>query len=234
MNRRIPSAATALAALAVLLTACSEDSGASAAPDPPATSAPTSPSFTLLSDDPDYETPLAAGRYGLTVAENVDPDLPWAVVDAPAGCDHFSTHILVCGEEEQVPTVGLSYWTLHSVRPDPCKPDSEAVGTVDDAVAALRDQKHSQVSASRAVTIGGYDGLYVELRIPESFDFAQCPQFHPWDIDASGGLPYYQSAGLERLWILDLDGDLAVINLSDGKRLALAMVNAIEFVPSTD
>ena len=71
-------------------------------------------------------------------------------------------------------------------------------------------------------------------RIPEKFDFAPCPEFHPWDIDASGGLPYYQSAGLERLWILDLDGDLVVINLSDGKRLALAMVDALEFVPSTD
>ena len=56
--------------------------------------------------------------------------------------------------------------------------------------------------------------------------------FYAWDIDAEGGLPYYQSPGLERLWILDVDGELVVINLSDGKRLALAMVNAIEFVPS--
>lgn len=234
MNRRIPSAAAALAALAVLLTACSEDTGASAAPDPPATSAPTSPPFTVLSDDPDYETPLAAGRYALTVAENVDPDLPWAVVDAPAGCDHFSTHILACGDEGEEPTVGLSYWTMYAVPSDPCAGGSEPVDTVDEAVAALRSQKHSQVSDPSPATIDGYNGLYVELRIPESFDFASCPRFYAWDIDAEGGLPYYQSPGLERLWILDVDGELVVINLSDGKRLALAMVEALQFVPSTD
>ena len=92
MNRRIPRSAAALAALAALLTACSDESGASATPEPPTTSTTRRlPPFTLLSDEPDYEIPLPAGRYGLTVAENVDPDLPWAVVDAPAGCDHFST-----------------------------------------------------------------------------------------------------------------------------------------------
>ncbi len=233
MNRRFPWSAAALAALAVLLTACNDESGASATPEPPTTSTPASPPFTLLSEDPDYETPLPAGRYGLTVAENVDPDLPWAVVDAPAGCDHFGTFIFTCAGEEGTDISAVSYWTLHGVRPDPCMPGATAVDTPGDAAAAFRSQQHSQVSDPRPVTLGGYDGLYVELRIPEKLDFTKCPEFHAWDIDADGGLPYQQAPGLERLWILDLDGDLVVISGSDG-RLALAMVESLEFVPSTD
>lgn len=234
MNRRIPRLSAALAVLAALLTACSDESGASANPDQPTPTPTSSRSWTLLSDDPDYETPLPAGRYGLTVAENVNPDLPWAVVRAPAGCDHFSTQIFFCMDEDETVTASVGYWTLHAVRPDPCKPESEVVDTVDDAVAAFQEQRHSQVSQPRRVTLDGYDGLYVELRIPEKFNFAACPEFHPWDIDSEGGLPYYQSPGLERLWILDIDGDLAVINVSDWNQLARAMVESLEFVPSTD
>ena len=235
MNRRIPRSVAALAALAALLTACSDESGDSATPEQPTTSTtPPPPPFTLLSEEPDYEIPLPAGRYGLTVAKDVNPDLPWAVLDAPAGCDHFGTWIFFCLDEEETATVGISYWTLHAVHPDPCTPDVTAVDTVEDAVAAFRAQQHSQVSEPRPVTLDGHDGLYVELRIPEKFDFTACPEFHPWDIEVGLDLPYYQSPGLERLWILDIDGDLVVINMSDGKRLALAMVESLEFVPSTD
>ena len=64
MNRRFPRSAAALAALAALLTACNDESGASATPEPPTTSTPASPPFTLLSEDPDYETPCPPGATG--------------------------------------------------------------------------------------------------------------------------------------------------------------------------
>ena len=179
MNRRIPRLSAALAVLAALLTACSDESGASANPDQPTPTPTSSRSWTLLSDDPDYETPLPAGRYGLTVAENVDPDLPWAVVRAPAGCDHFSTQIFFCMDEDETVTASVGYWTLHAVRPDPCKPESEVVDTVDDAVAAFQEQRHSQVSQPRRVTLDGYDGLYVSCASPRSSTSPRAPSSTP-------------------------------------------------------
>ena len=123
MNRtdlRLSRVAAPLVAAAALLTACSDDSGGSATPEPDSTTPSSSASFTLLSDVTDSKTPLAAGRYGLTVAEDANPDLPWAVVEAPAGCDHFGTWIIDCTEREGDNPANLGYWSLHSVRQDPC------------------------------------------------------------------------------------------------------------------
>lgn len=237
MNRtdlRLSRAAASLVAAAALLTACSDDSGGSATPEPDSTAPSSSASFTLLSDVTDSETPLAAGRYGLTVAEDANPDLPWAVVEAPAGCDHFGTWIIDCTVTEGNDPAILGYWSLHSVRQDPCLSASKPVDTLDGAVAALRRQRYSRVSSPSPVTVDGYDGVLVELQIPEKFDFAACPEFHPWDIDAEGGLPYYQSPGTLSLWILDIDGDLAVIDVRDRSRLGIAMAESLELAPRTD
>jgi len=234
MRRTDLRLSAALVAAVALLAACTDESAGSAGTEPDSPTPSTSSSFTLLSEEPDFETPLAAGSYALTVAEDANPNLPWAVVEAPAGCDNFGTWILECPDEEGDSTVTLGYWSLHSVRHDPCRTASKAVDTVEDAVLALRRQRYSQVSTSDPVTVDGYDGLHVELRIPESVDFAACPQFHPWDLDAAGGLPYYQSPGMRSLWILDIDGDLGVLDVSEAKRLGVALVESLEFVPRTD
>lgn len=236
MNRSTHRLACALVAGATLLTACSDSADSTDSAEstgPPSARPGSSPSFTLLSEHPGYETPLPAGRYGLTVAEGANPDLPWAVVEAPAGCDHFGTWILDCPEQAGKEPATLAYWALHSVRPDPCVAKSKVVDTVQDAVSALRGQRYSRVSAPSPAGLGGYDATLVELQIPKAA-FDACPEFHPWDIDPDGGLPYYQSPGTLSLWIVDIDGDLAVIDVRDRSRLGIALAESLEFVARTE
>ena len=63
------------------------------------------------------------------------------------------------------------------VHPDPClrrddPPDSGS--TVEDFIAALDAQLVTEMSAPEPVSVGGYDGQYVELAVPASFRFAPC------------------------------------------------------------
>ena len=74
-------------------------------------------------------------------------------------------------------------------------PGATAVDTLGDAAAAFRTQQHSQVSEPRPVTLGGYDGLYVELRIPEKFDFAACPSSTHGTSTPTGACPTSRPQG---------------------------------------
>ncbi len=233
MNRLVSAQTTALVAMLALLTACTDDPETTTADDTPTASA--SPAdWTPVPEDSDEILP--AGRYGLTVAENVLPDLPWAVVDTPDGFGHFFNWILA--DEGPAGGGAVSYWTLHAVYQDPCaSQDVKVVETVEEAATAFQAQRGSKVSVPRPVTLDGYRGLYLELEIPETTNFAACPEYHPWDIDAAGGLPYVQGPGTERLWILDIDGDLAVIDASEDAETPEAasqqlttMVESIDFV----
>ncbi len=245
-----PPLTAALAAI-VTLAACSSDGDTgSSAGDDTKTSAPTQESPTEPAPSPTGWTPLpldgdegtlpdegtlAPGRYGLTVAENVVPELPWAVVDTPEGFGHFSAWILAA--EDPQGRRAVSYWTVHAVYRDPCESAVVEVDTVEDAAAAFLAQPRSKVSAPTQVTLDGYQGLYLELEVPEGTDFADCPKYHPWDIDASGGLPYWQSSGLERLWILDVEGEVVILNGSEGPDILepaseqlTDMVESVDFI----
>ncbi len=248
MNRRLPRLTTVLATLASagLLVACSDDTGAGAGAEPTtdATSESPPPSETAAQDwtrlsEVEKEA-IAPGRYGLTVAEDVLPDLPVAVIDVPVGCSHFAGWIVTCADRDDQAHGGVGYWTLHAVYEDPCTSSAVAVATVEDAAAAFRAQRRSEVTKPRPVSLGGYDGLYLELVVPEDTDFAACPQYHPWDIDPAGGLPYLQKPGRERLWLLEVDGDTVVLDVSEDKGVSAptraqltSMVEGLEFVPST-
>lgn len=111
---------------------------------------------------------------------------------------------------------------------DPCRwtttlPETPAT-TVDEVVAALQGQASRDPSEPRDITVDGHAGKSITLRVPDDAAFAQCdrsagePEGRFCTLSGEGGDPercqrYHQFPGqIDELWILDVDGDVAVID----------------------
>lgn len=110
---------------------------------------------------------------------------------------------------------------------DPCqwsttKPETPST-TVDEVVAALTAQASRDASAPVDITVDGYAGKSITLHVPDNAVFGECDQgtFASW---AGGGDPlesgpsrYHQGPGqIDEVWILDVDGELIVIDAMYG------------------
>jgi len=105
---------------------------------------------------------------------------------------------------------------------DPCEwstttPDEPAT-TVDELVSALTNQASRDASAPVDVTLGGYEGKFITLHVPEDADFAACDRgyFGSWAVPGDPTPSrYHQGPGqIDLLWIVDLDGVLTVMDAS--------------------
>ena len=104
---------------------------------------------------------------------------------------------------------------------DPCrwastKPDTP-VTTVDEIVAAMADQPSRDTSEPVDVTVGGYRGKLITLRVPTGANLAACDEqnFATYAIDGGGDGPwrYHQGVGqIETFWVIDVDGAVVVID----------------------
>jgi hypothetical protein len=125
----------------------------------------------------------------------------------------------------------ISFWDVGKVPRNPC----HAIGhlydpgpSVDDLVAALEAQRMRHATAPTDVTLAGYAGRYLEWSVPTDLvvtgdsDFAGCDvqsdghrNFVSW-VGAGGvGERWQQMAGqVDRLWILDVDGQRLVVDAS--------------------
>jgi len=91
--------------------------------------------------------------------------------------------------------------------------DRSAVASTDAVVAALASQEGLRVSTPTAVTVDGFDGTYMERRVPAQIDIEstcdggsvslyQAPEFHRT-----------LHGELQLLWIVDVDGAPLVIDV---------------------
>jgi len=104
---------------------------------------------------------------------------------------------------------------------DPCqwataRPDTPAT-TVDELVAALTAQASRDATAPVDVTVDGHAGKSITLHVPEDAIFGECDRgtFGSWGVPGYDTSPfrYHQDPGqIDKLWILDVDGTLAVID----------------------
>jgi hypothetical protein len=103
---------------------------------------------------------------------------------------------------------------------DPCeweatRPETP-VRTVDEVVAALQAQPGRDASVPVDVTVSGYAGQSMTLRVPDDVVFASCDrsEFRSWVEDpAADSARYHQDPGqIDELTILDVDGVLVVID----------------------
>lgn len=179
---------------------------------------------------------LPGGRMGMTA--NGRPDAPWAVVEVPKGFSTINGWVIF--DEDPKGGGGVGYWTVSEVVRNPCgDPEPIQVGnTVDELVAAFKQQRLTRMSAPAPVTVDGYHGLSLELAVPQGIDFAACPQYNLWESDPAGARHFGGPGEFDRLWILDVAGDVVVLTVTADAgvpKTALdrltRMVNSVEFAP---
>ena len=191
--------------------------GTGTTPSPtPSTSGPT------LSSTP-AATP--APRSHLLLDGSTDGPAATVTIPASGWSGSEGNGVLISRLTEDPPNgaafIGPFYGELY-VYGDPChwstsKP-ATPVATVDEFVAAITAQRDREASEPDDVTIGGYSGVTLTLHVPDDADFSACDEgnFGSWK-DASDADPgpsrHSQGPGqIDQLWILDVDGTLAVID----------------------
>jgi hypothetical protein len=148
-------------------------------------------------------------------------------IPAPGWYGEPSGGILTKNENADPPDgAGMIVWAgvenLY-VYGDPCawsttRPDSPAT-TVDEAMAALAAQASRDASAPVDITLDGYTGKAITLHTPDDANFAECDEglFGMFADDVESGPDsverYSQGPGqIDEVWILDVDGQLVVID----------------------
>jgi len=216
-----------LAAAALLLTACSDDTSGATQGDSPNTPSSTTasgatdgttdvrPPWTYLDDEPE-DVPLAAGAYGLT-ANGVSDQV--VVVQAPEGYRRFEGRTFLHLEHEPFRAVVLR--TAERVPADPCGSEggdkfAAAVDpgpSVRDLAEALVAQKGAETSEPVPVAINGHRGLYLTYQVAKGIDVMKCEET-AFDIFSAGpdGSVYVEAArSRAAIWILDVDGERLVL-----------------------
>jgi hypothetical protein len=138
----------------------------------------------------------------------------------------------------------VAYWTVSSVYQQPCAYTRGAADpgpSVEDLARALAAQRLTTTTKPTTVTVGGYDGLYLELTGPPRLDLTTCE---------GDGIDYWESApgtrhiqapgqpGVDRIWILDVAGTRVVLDVgvepAVGKQRIQELTDIVEsahFVP---
>ena len=116
---------------------------------------------------------------------------------------------------------------MHAEPMIPVDPTSD-----DSFVDALVNHPLLDVSTPHAISLGGFDGKYLELTAPD--DLSACVAYRPWEpgLYAQGPLNRW------RLWVADVDGTRMTVvgwdfpGTPESDRMELeAIVNSIRFLP---
>jgi hypothetical protein len=188
---------------------------------------------------PDEPVPLEAATYAIGFLGASD-DAPWAAIEVPAGWGHDRLHPATGPDlDPHLRRIELS--TVRSVAPDPCGALRTPVGPGSSALMeAIARQTTVRPGLPRPVTIDGYSGEMVQVRVPSEIDVTRC--------DNGGTLvPFWLNAGTSAsvfpgwtywVWGLDVDGERLVITAAPGPEATpaeqaelLRMVKTLEFVP---
>lgn len=210
---------------------CADGAGGSSSSgsgSPDATSRSTTPPSGTGGDPPVIDvnsdrTRLSAGKYALAP---IGPSPgPLAVVDIPEGFLNdgpflFPQRENARGEHAEV-SRALGYWIVTGVYRDPCLKKSDAAdpgSTAEDLASALVAQRRAKTTHPTPITIGGHDGLYMELTAPTHLDYGTCrlKTFDYWVSDPVGGFYTDQPGLVSRLWIVDVNNQRVVIAVALG------------------
>lgn len=175
--------------------------------------------------------PLEPGTYQFSVATGPGVTAPDALLEVPSGFDDEASWYVVSPDQKKF----LGLFVVGRVARDACTPrESRFIdpgSSVEDLANALVAQKSTRASTPKQVTIGGYDGLYVELASPH--DISRCRQTgNLWE-----GRGVYGDAQVDLVWILDVDGQRLVVNAAHGATASASdihkltsMAESIQFV----
>jgi hypothetical protein len=161
---------------------------------------------------------------------------PDAVITVPAGFNGAPDWYVVSHDGGEF----LGLWAVGQVVRDACTRGPTRLfdpgPSVDDLADALVAQKSTRASVPKPVTLAGYDGLYVELASPD--DIGRCRQTGLLWGDP-GGRCICSPGQVDRVWILDVDGQRLVVDAAysvnstaaDRDKLS-SMIESFAFVPT--
>jgi len=216
----------------------------------PGLGAPTptpEPTATVTPEPTAAPTPvglLPEGPHVLSDGEALDgmPTLPMTVtIPAPDWYGEPGDGILIKHDYAGAPNgAGMIVFFGHLyVYGDPCqwattRPETPAT-TVDEVVAALTAQASRDATEPVDVTVDGYAGKSITLRVPQDADFSECDSvtFGSWGLPGTDLSPfrYHQDPGqIDRLWILDVDGTLAVIDIAYYEGTPQSVIDEMEAI----
>lgn len=171
---------------------------------------------------------LPEGPHVLNDGEAMEgtPTLPLTVtIPAPGWYGQPAVGILIKNDNSGAPDGAgmITFFGDLYVYGDPCawsttRPDTPST-TVDELVAALTAQASRDATAPVDVTVNGHAGKSITLRVPDDAEFSECDDatFGSWGVPGPDPAPfrYHQDPGqIDTLWILDVDGTLAVIDMA--------------------
>ena len=205
----LPAGLAALATTAVLLTSCSDD--APGDPSPGADSPTSAPAgdlvdATRLTDAAD-EDELAPGLYAMGFS-SPDDDTPLVLIDVPAGYTGRGDGFEISAEDEDGAAFRhLDTWTVDDVATEACGPTDwvDPGPGVDDLADALGALGVWETTQPRPVTIGGHEGVTMELNVPADLP-DRCDNGPASFRDHVGGTQGIGPGKTQRLWIVDVDG----------------------------
>lgn len=148
------------------------------------------------------DSELEPGRYALSVIDDDSaPALP--VLSVPEGYTNIEDGVVQADDLERYVWV----WAVDSVHAHPCDATATPVGpTVADLAEAIAAQPLRTGTEPVPVTIGGHEGLYVEVAVPLEVDPGACPAgiFHLWP----GRHQRVEEilGQVDMIWIVDVDG----------------------------
>lgn len=231
LNKLVPIGLGAAAVVAALFLGSRLLGSPSSSVGGPAEPSPTpEPSVAVPSATPDAFLPVGP----FTIVDEGAPNSPLRItVTIPSSgwtsLPDFGG--LIKGEDGDPPRSSMLLWswpigTAFDVYGDPCKwkstkPDTPA-STVDEIAAALAAQASRNASDPVDVTVGGYTGKAITLRVPNDAPtraeaFKDCDQstFASYgEAGLSEPSRYHQGPGqVDELWILDVDGAIAILDV---------------------
>lgn len=200
-----PGLTAALATIAVLLAACSED------PDTRAEASDESPSSSPSGDlvkatrlaDVAPDTALTPGRYAIGFSSD-QADPPMVLIDVPRG-------YRAGGDPYEIGTEAnfrhFDTWTVAEVATQPCG-DADWVDpgpSANDLADALAAMPVWETTEPAPRTIGGHEGVFMELNVPADLPAKCQDDLLSWR-DHSGGTQGIGTGKTQHLWIVDVDG----------------------------
>ncbi len=200
-------ASTVLVAIAVALLASACTSGA------PPTAASGAPPQAMPSGTQD----LKAGTYAFAFPQLDAPGKPFpkASFTVPDGWS-INDGFALLGHAGSPAQLAVTIWDVVDVYANGCHWASPMIHpgpTVDELAAVLAARPLRNATAPVAVSLGGYQGKYLQWSVPVDANFADCDggRFKSWN-DADGDR-YQQGPGqVDRLWILAIEGHRLLVD----------------------
>lgn len=155
------------------------------------------------------------------------------VLQVPEGYTAFDEGSGVAANDVASGDVGVVWvWDIEAVYTHPCDGGRpETVGpSVADLANALAAQPLRDGTDPVPVTVGGYDGLYVELSVPDDIDIDSCDlgKFNSWP-----GRWQQGPGQVDRLWIVDVEGQRITFDVAATAGVTPETVNGLKELVTT-